>query len=293
MNFDSISFSELDVNNSPTIEYTLADGYSKICNNSPKEAKAKSKTLRKAQDQISDYKHLSALFKTQSGYYGGEILERYAEETHITVLLTRDQYGNKIRETCVLPSNSIVIPKRRNANTVNLYTIPAKRSGRLTAYNYIQVGEPIDTQDGLGAGIVGQRKNKKELHMVKYPIHNALTLHNYLHKEMLSNASSFISQMVDEYLHCEQFSDPIVDQACWLLNTVLYIDAHALINNEVLKEALANFCYDYKHLPKGTALCQPINYIYNALSIDGIWSKTSICISHIPTDFKGIQYKFI
>lgn len=295
MNLESVPFNGVAVSNSPTIRYSMLENYPKTCSNSPKESKCKSQILHKPSDQIPDHQRPPTLFCTENGYCGGKILQKYKNEPYMKVLITRDEYGNNVCESCILPISAKVFPKRYVTHTVNLYTIPTKKSGKITAYNYIKANGVIDTGDGLGAGVVGQYKPPKEqkCKMTKYPIHSALTLHNSPHKEMLSNASSFISQMVDEYLQNGYISDPIVEQTCWLLNVVLYVDAHPLINNEVLRETISNFCYDYKHLPSGTLLCQPINYIYNAIAIDGIWSKFGACMSHIPTNFEGIQYKTI
>lgn len=291
MNLENVPFTGVSMGSPSIIKYSLLDNYPKFYANSPKEGKCKSQTLRKPRNQVPDRHGFPTLFHTENGYCSGEILEK--NEHHMTVLLTRDEYGNRIHETCILPVSAQVFPKRYITHTVNLYTIPIKKTGRLTAYNYIKADGPIDTGDGLGAGVAGKRKSSSGFKMAKYPIHNALTLHNPSHKEMLSNASSFISQMVDEYLQNGYISDPIVEQSCWLLNVVFYVDAHPLINGDVLREAIANFCYDYKNLPRGTLLCQPINYIYNATAIDGIWTKFCVCVSHIPTDFEGIQYKAI
>jgi hypothetical protein len=247
-------------------------------------------TLRSTQ-QVDD---CWSIFKTNNGYCGGEIIKKSSHKGFINVRLTHDKYGNHINNICVLPTDAEIHSKQKIKDTVYLYTCPLSQTNQLQAENYIHAQGPIDTKDGIGSGIIGKCNQKESLRkMVKYPIYNPLTLHNVSHKEILSNASAFISQIVDEYLENEKISAPILEQTCWLMNVVLYIDGHHLINSQLLQEAISYFCYDYIHLPKGTFIRQPINYIFDTITIDGIYSKFGFSMSHLPTDFKGIHYKSI
>jgi len=232
---------------------------------------------------IPDREQSFSIFKTGQGYFGGTIIEKSNNNKLMSALLTRDEYGNLIEDICILPTDSEVVPKRLSQDTVYIKT------NCLKGKNYIHPGDVIDTKNGFGSGIVGKRKQSTS--SVEYPIYNSLTIHNHEHKKMLMNTSSFISQAVDECLRHDEISQPILDQTCWLINVVLYIDDHRLLNTQVVREAIVNFCTDYKKLPKHCFIRQPINYIFDIVSIDGILTKSGKSISHIQTDFQGIHYQ--
>lgn len=219
-----------------------------------------------------------------------------ADSDSYQVLFTRDELGNEVCEAVGIPKGSRVDPVRRSKKTVWLYTYPdlsKSGHGEVYAEAFIRAGAEIDIGEGFGSGVTGrptspQRQGHK---FVKYPIYRPLTLHDKQHRETLSCASSFLSQAVDEYLGTGFVSGPILDQTCWLLNVVLYVDDQPNISRNALLEAITNFCSDYQNLPTGSLLRQPLNYALDIARVDGVWSKQS-CVSFITTDFEGVIYRF-
>lgn len=157
----------------------------------------------------------------------------------------------------------------------------------VSAQGYVTVGNFFNTINQsncfLGSGIVSCEKG------VKYPIYNPLVLRDENHFNILNYANCLILQLVDEYLEANVFSDEILDQVHKLLCLVLTIDGFETIPKDVILEALNNFCLDYNTMSNGTLLRQPLNYIFDILSIDGIYSK-DYSISYIPIDYEGIEY---
>lgn len=238
---------------------------------------------------------VGCLFRTDRGYKGGHIMSD-SWDTY-QVLLTRDELGNEISENAIVPKDTLVLPQRDQRETVWFYTCPdlsKSGHGEVYAEAFVRAGGDIDIGEGFGSGVTGSSvPSQRQRHrLVKYPIYQPLSLHDECHRETLSCASSFLSQVVDEYLSTNLVSGTILDQTCWLLNAVLYVDDHPRISRTVLLEAVRNFCYDYQNLPAGTLLRQPLNYALDAARVDGIWSKRSTCISFITTDFEGVIYRY-
>ena len=234
-----------------------------------------------------------SIFRTEEGYRGGHIITDKLETGSYHVLFTHDELGNIISELASVPHGAQVNPRRKSKKKVWLYTCPTAK-GEICADSYIRAGCPIEIGETIGAGVIGAtgsvyKRYKDKL--VKYPIYHPLTLHEDRHKDTLSCASSFISQSVDEILETGEISGPILDQTWWLVNVVLYVDDHPLITREALLEAISNFCYDYRSLPVGTLIRQPVNYIFDIVQIDGVWSKSSTSVSYITTDFEGVIYR--
>lgn len=222
----------------------------------------------------------TSLFQTDFGYRSGEILLDQLNEYE--VILTRDEYGNEICETTVLPKERRVIPERISKKTVWIH-LPQKE---ISAEGFVRVGEPLDTFPLVGSGIVGTIRGVKDQ---KYPIYNPLTLHGDDHRQLLNHATSFLMQIVDEYLKTGDISSPLLDQTSWLLNSVLYVDGHQLLTKACLLEAVLNFCFDYREFPQGYLLRQPINYLFDIIGIDGIYSD-SYCVSYVSPDFEGLKF---
>lgn len=246
-------------------------------------------------DQTSFRDTSSSLFITQQGYKGGYIMVDKPDSDSYQVLLTRDEFGNEISEIVTVPKRSRVLPNRKSKKTVWLYTLPdlsKSGNGEVYAEAFVRAGNDIDINEGFGSGVTGRQTPTKHRKCVKYPIYRALTLHNLQHRETFSFASSFLLQAVDEYIGSGFVSPPILDQTCWLLNVVLYIDDQPNVSRTTLLEAIRNFCYDYQNLPTGTLMRQPINYALDIARVDGIWSKQSTCVSFITTDFEGVIYRF-
>jgi len=248
-------------------------------------------------DQIPFRDPSGFLFRTDRGYKGGYIMTDRADSDSYQVLFTRDELGSEICEVVSVPKIARVVPTRKSKKTVWLYTFPdlsKSGHGEVYAEAFIRAGNDIDIGEGFGSGVTGQSTPPRQQRhkFVKYPIYRPLTLHNEQHRETLSCASSFLSQAVDEYLGTGLVSDAILDQTCWLLNVVLYVDGQPNISKTALLEAIGHFCYDYRNLHSGTLLRQPLNYVLDIARVDGIWSKHSTCISFITTDFEGVIYRF-
>jgi hypothetical protein len=157
---------------------------------------------------------------------------------------------------------------------------------KLIGEGFIYSGRIFDFPSTLGSGIIGSKEGKDNQ---KYPIYNPLFIHDYDHMDLLNHASSFIIQLVDDFLRTGTFSQDDLDRAHLLFNSSLYIDNRKIITKETLIEAILNFCYDYTEFPQGYRIRQPINYLFDIVGIDGIYSDY-YCISFIPADFEGVQY---
>jgi hypothetical protein len=160
----------------------------------------------------------------------------------------------------------------------------------VTAQGYVTVGNLFNTINQsscfLGSGIVSCKKG------VKYPIYNPLILNDENHFNILNYANCLILQLVDEYLESNLYNSTcqkILDQVHRLLCLALTIDGFETIPKDVILEAINNFCLDYNTMSIGTLLRQPLNYIFDILSIDGIYSK-DYSISYIQIDYEGIEY---
>lgn len=224
---------------------------------------------------------MSNLFQTDFGYRSGEILLDQSDK--YKVILTRDEYGTEICETATLPKERRVFPKRISEKTVWIH-LP-KRT--IQAEGFVQVGLSLDNFEIVGSGIVGTVRGSKDR---KYPIYNPLTLHGDDHRELLNHAASFLMQVIDEHLKTGSISSLLLDQTSWLVNAVLYIDGHQLLTKACLLEAVLNFCFDYQEFPQGHLLKQPINYLFDIIGIDGIYSE-SYCVSYVPPDFEGVKFQ--
>lgn len=229
--------------------------------------------------QISDNKYIPGIFYTNEGYRGGYILSQKGK--NYEVLFIRDEFGATICEVKFISITAHVFPKRKNQKELWIYTNPD-----IKAEGYIKVGESIDIGLGIGSGVNSTLGGIR----TKYPIYNPLTFHNLHHRNTLIYASSFILQIIDEYLHNQTLSDEILNRANWLVNVVLIIDGHDTIPKDVFLEALTNFCLDYIILSPGTFIRQPINYIFDILRIDGVYHQKDLSVSYIPTDFDGVFY---
>lgn len=243
--------------------------------------------------QIPDQKYIPGIFHTNKGYRGGYIISRIGNTYEI--LFTRDEFGGLIHEIGFLPVTCQVFPIRKHQNQVWIYT-----HSDIKAEGYIKVGESINTGFGIGSGVnsISDRRaapSSSEINakrkLAKYPIYHPLTFHNLHHRNTLTYASSFISQLIDEYFRHKIISNEILEQARWLVNVVLIVDNHTAIPRNVFLEALTNFCLDYMMSSPGTLIRQPINYIFDVLGIDGVYSKGHLSVSYISTDFEGVDYQ--
>ena len=225
-----------------------------------------------------------SLFYTDHGYYGGNIISMSDDLTSCNVLFNRDELGNEINKHLSVPVGSCVVPYRENKGEIFIST----SSEKINAEGYLKAGYPIYVNSGIGSGINSCSKGSKN----KYPIYNPLTFHNLHHRNALTYTSFTLVQIIEEYLQTNKMSSVKFDQSFWLINTVLLIDNHSQITKELLLEAIINFCVDYSVFPKGTLIRQPINYIFDILGIDGVYSsKISPSVSFIPTNMEGITYK--
>lgn len=248
-------------------------------------------------DQIPFRDPSGFLFRTERGYKGGYIMIDKEDSDCYQVLLTRDELGSEISEVGSVSKMARVLPVRKSKKTVWIYTFPdlsKSGHGEVYAEAFVRTGNNLEIGEGIGSGVTGYSKppRKGRYKFVKYPIYRPLTLHDDQHRETLSCASSFLSQAIDECLETGIVSDEILDQTCWLFNVVLYVDNQPNISKAALLEAIGYFCYDYRNLPSGTLLRQPLNYILDIVQVDGIWSRDSTCISFITTDFEGVVYRF-
>lgn len=231
----------------------------------------------------SDQKYFLTVFHTDQGYRGGYIINQ--TNKNYEVFFTRDEFGGLIQEFSTIPINHRIFPKRKNLGLVWIKTDPD-----IKATGYIKTRQNIDIGHGIGSGINSTIENNKRK-LAKYPIYQPLTFHNPHHRNTLTYASSFILELIDEYLKNGKISPEILEQARWLVNVVLIIDDYKLIPENAFLEALSNFCLDYLMLAPETLIRQPINYIFDILGIDGVYSKRHLSISYIPTYFDGITYE--
>jgi hypothetical protein len=219
------------------------------------------------------------IFHTQNGYRGGYIINQIQD--FCEAVLIKDEFGNDSYDRVTLPLTAVVRPRRLNNKTIYIKINQPRAKG------YIRAGYNIEIGQGLGSGINSCQSKSND----KYPIYQPLTFHNEHHRNTLTSASSFIFQVIDDYLHGKTFSPQLVEQARWLVNVALLIDNYPPLNQAVFLEALTNFCWDYLCFSSGTLLRQPINYILDILQIDGVYQKGGLSISYIPTDFEGIHYQ--
>jgi hypothetical protein len=233
----------------------------------------------------SDLKYVPALFHTNQGYRGGYIISKHAR--NYEVLFTRDEFGCAIDEIAIVPDFLQVFPDRKNTNTVWIKTY-----ANIKGKGYVKAGMNINIKNGMGSGVNSVRKNSvsRNRELAKYPIYYPLTFHNFHHRNTLTYASSFILQLINEYLRHGTISTEILEQAHWLINVVLTIDNYSVIPRDVFLEALMNFCLDYITLSPGSLIRQPINYVFDILTIDGVYSDGHLSVSYIPIDFDHVIY---
>ena len=240
--------------------------------------------LVKAFDQLPRPDSCIAVFRTPHGYRGGIILSNDNNYNH-KVLFIRDERGECISQEGTVPVNCKVVPQRKHREEVSVFT-----SGPpVHADGYVKAGEKLDFRKGLGSGVTGQHIESKRASF-NYPVYNPLSIHHSEQKKTLLNISSLLSETVRSILKNEQV-DYGLDNLHWLVNVVLFVDDHIRITKAALSQALMDFCTDYRTLPKGTIIRQPINYIFDVVKVDGIYSEFSSCVSFIPTNFDGIIYR--
>lgn len=228
--------------------------------------------------------------RTATGYRGGEIIKDQGDG--LRVMFTRDELGAKILEEGEVSVDSIVTPRKKTVEPLWLYTTPEK-DGTLPGEGFVAAGMPFDQR--LGSGVTGvfdlHRRHRKGF--VKYPIYSGLTILNREELSALVVAFSTLALIVEERLTGEEFSETLLDRVRWLMNLCLYLDGQEFITKETIKLAVDYFCSDYKEFPPGTVLRQPINYLFDSVGLDGVWSKVGSCMSFIPTDFEGVSYKVV
>ena len=249
-----------------------------------------------AHKQVPDRYYISVLFHTNEGYRTGNIIS-YNNNKTCEVLFTRDEFGNLINDRTTIPLSSIVKPFRKNHGQVSIKVAPI-----IIAEGYVRAGQPIEIGCGIGSGVnsisvpSSPSKHKKKItesrvsEYTLYPIYKPLTFHSLQQRSTLTYGSYFLLQLIDYYLKTGNILMEMLDQANWLINVVLFIDNHSLIPKNVMLEAIINFCFDYTNLSSGSFIRQPINYIFDIIGIDGVYSKSQQSISYISLDFEGVTY---
>ena len=235
--------------------------------------------------QIPSWEFDKAVFLTIEGYREGYILSQ--NETLYNVYFYRNESGECIDNIGIIPIINRVTPKRLSSEAYIFVNVRSDK--QISGNGFIRSGYPIDVGYGIGSGLNGGIVERSGTQ--KYPIYSPLTLHSVNHRKTLTRASQMIVSLLVEYLQFTTISNESLDRACWLINTVLYIDGFSKITSLAFLEALTDFVYDYSNLPTGTIIRQPINYILDIAGIDGIYSGTfSPSVSFIPTNYEGVVY---
>ena len=208
------------------------------------------------------------IFRTNKGYRDGLILDEIKDGYE--VIFTHNEYGCSTYEPGKISFRDLVELSKWHDEAVEIYV-----SNNFAADGYIKANHGINVKSGYGSGVRGKSKKSKH-YQKRYPIHNPLSLHDEQHERTLSYASELLAEAIDKDLPLT-----VLQQIFWMINVVLTIDGFPRLSNDVMQEAIRNFVHDYTQFPEGTQLRQPINYIFDILQIDGIWSKNKICISFV------------
>lgn len=236
-----------------------------------------------------DPKLIPGLFHTDNGYCGGFVMCQQGNQYHI--IITKDEFGSNTVIYTTIKKTDLVRPIRKKRGQIYINTCPSNNN-QIVAEGYIKTGQMIDSGGSIGSGVPGTVKHTPK--SVKYPIYTPLTLHNLHHHNTLMYASSFLIQIIDEYLKTNKVSSQLLEQATWLINVVLSIDDFPKLNKDVIFEALLNFCVDYTMFNSENLVRQPINYVFDILGIDGVTCPyQDLSISYIHTDFEGIMYRTV
>lgn len=150
------------------------------------------------------------------------------------------------------------------------------------AIDYIRSQEPFQNNFGMGSGMSGSSFQLKST--LKYPIYRPLIISSE-NRSKLSECSSLIYQLLEEYFTSGKWSVHLSNESLFRLNEILHGNGYSPLSDQLFREALLYFCWDYLKFPQGTTISQPLNYVLSTRQIDGVYDKDGLCMSFLPPEF--------
>lgn len=199
-------------------------------------------------------------FRTPQGYIVGETLCTTNGNHNITVLIDED--GNKVNYNLDIYFRNRVIP----------YSIP---TGIVFANSMDECLIAKDHVNDLsahfctyGSGVACSLECKED--SVLLVLNNPYLLHETHQIGTLIKVANLLLDLCREYINYGVIDNSKYSRILNLINMCLYSSGWGEISNDFLDRAIEKFCVDY--VAKIFPLNQPINYLFEEIKIDGIYS---------------------
>lgn len=227
-------------------------------------------------DKFSDTTYI---FSTFEGYGEAQILS--VTENGFKIKWIKHSQPLIQNTESILIKNQQIFPKKKNSK------VYITSNNLKDAYGYLHPGSFTQPSQGI-SGVPGKLISDKSVPIL--PIYNPLTIHNKQHQLLLIKLNNLLFVSILDFLNLKSSGLNLLPDIVWNLNIILYVDGYPKLNLKVVESCLNNFLSDFTSFPLNNWIRSPLNYILDALKIDGLVYE-NYGITLIPAYYQEFNYK--